>query len=142
MKFFLATLIATAVFGMQASAAGTLAVACHTILAPTAEPGDANDWVSIHDIALAPGVTGRTHSHAATEYLVVEHGTATVTIKGQSPKTVSAGSAMVIPPDAVHTVANASKTDGLDFIGFNDGRGKAVWKNLDKRKPSGNCAKM
>ena len=97
-------------------------------------PGDKNgNSVWIQDLTLIPGFAAREHSHSGTEYLVVERGTATVTIKGQAPKTLQVGAAIVIPANVPHHIANLSKTDALDVIGFKVGSKKSWYLNLDKR---------
>ncbi|HUZ48764.1 MAG TPA: cupin domain-containing protein [Candidatus Dormibacteraeota bacterium] len=142
MKTIAALFIAAGILAFPTLAsAGTLSFVCHDVLLPAPVPGDKDgDQVFISDLTMVPGYTARLHSHSAREYLVVERGTATVTVKGQAAKTVRAGSAIVIPANAPHTIANLTKMDGLELLSFKVGSAKQPYTNMDKR-PRVPCSK-
>lgn len=81
-------------------------------------PGDSTSEVSVLTASFKPGDKTVTHTHDYPVTVYVVEGAFTLELKGQPPKTIMAGEAMVEPPNAEMTGYNRSATEETKVVIF------------------------
>jgi quercetin dioxygenase-like cupin family protein len=66
------------------------------------------------------------HFHPGEEVIYVLEGTLEYQIEGESPRTVKAGEALMVPAEAVHAVRNVGESDAAELATYIVQKGKPL----------------
>jgi len=81
-------------------------------------PGDSTSEVRVLTASFKPGDKTVTHTHDYPVTVYIVEGAFTLELKGQPPKTIKAGEAMVEPPNTEMTGYNLSATEETKVVIF------------------------
>jgi len=75
-------------------------------------------------VELSPDVPAFRHKHPGEELIYVLEGTLEYAIDGQTPKTYSAGDALMVPAETVHSVRNVGSGNAAELATYVVEKGK------------------
>ena len=82
-------------------------------------------------VELSPEAPAVRHKHPGEEIIYVLEGTLEYSIDGQPPRTVSAGEALMVPPETVHAVRNVGAGNGAELATYVVEKGKPLLVVVD-----------
>ena len=82
-------------------------------------------------VELGPEAPSIRHKHPGEEIIYVLEGTLEYAIDGQEPKTYSAGEALMVPADTVHSVKNVGDDNATELATYVVEKGKPFLEVVD-----------
>jgi len=82
-------------------------------------------------VELGPEAPSIRHKHPGEEIIYVLEGTLEYAIDGQEPKTYSAGEALMVPADTVHSVKNVGDGNATELATYVVEKGKPFLEVVD-----------
>ena len=93
--------------------------------------GDANRTVRITSIEIPSGGGNAFHIHPGDDYILVQEGEITFTVKGQAPKILKAGEGIYVPAGTIHRNQNLAGKPARNVEVFILEKGKKPLQNVD-----------